>query len=68
MKEHSTNKHYLFLDIDGVLNARQYCKCLHENNLVEFDKNSFLFDSRAIENLKHIIDSYRYYHNFHLEI
>ena len=48
---------FLFLDIDGVLNAGVYSKYLEDHGLVEFDKHGALFDPQVIENLRHIIDS-----------
>lgn len=50
-------KHYLFLDIDGVLNTGQYSKYLTEHNLTDFDENGTILDPNAVEKLRYIIES-----------
>ena len=53
----SDERKYLFLDLDGVLNTCQYSNHLIKNGLSEFDENGSLFDPKAVDNLRYIIDS-----------
>ena len=49
-------QHYLFLDIDGVLNTFRYSNYLIENDEDEVDEDGALFDPEAVNNLACIIE------------
>lgn len=49
-------EHYLFLDLDGVLNTMDYSDRLIENGLSDTDEDGAIFDPNAIEQLRAIIE------------
>lgn len=49
----------IFLDIDGVLNTQQHQQTLRAKGLPPSDEFGELFDTRAVAQLKHIIDQTR---------
>jgi len=55
--KNAVSKKFIFLDIDGVLNTRQYGNRLMREGLAEFDENGSLFDPKAVDNLRYIIEA-----------
>ena len=55
--KNTVNKKFLFLDIDGVLNTWRYNRQLLSDGVIGFDDNGFLFDPKAVKNLRYIIES-----------
>ena len=52
----SRYKRYLFLDIDGVLNTGNYSRSLVESYINETDDDGYLFDPKAVDYLRYIIN------------
>ena len=50
-------EHYLFLDLDGVLNTMDYSEKLIEDGHSDTDEDGAIFDPNTIEQLKVIVES-----------